>query len=222
METKEAADRHSKDDLPRRLGPGPSYPSRIQARAPRPRHSPASVSAVSKRAMLPAAMSATSRSGRTRADRTRADGSNGAVSRRIDDQIQEELGQPGLEGESRVVSHDLHRLGASELAAIRTLRGQRVVDVRDGYDTGAHGHAVSLQSIWIAAAIVTLGVVADDERGVGKELEGRHDLRPGEGVPAHGDPLLIRERALLSQDVLGHTDLAQVVEQPRLCDGLGL
>src|SRR5205807_9284206 len=35
METKEAADRHSKDDLPRRLGPGPSYPSRIQARAPR-------------------------------------------------------------------------------------------------------------------------------------------------------------------------------------------
>ena len=69
---------------------------------------------------------------------------------------------------------------------------------------------------------MTLVVVADDERGVGKELEGRHDLRPGEGVPAHGDPLLIRERALLSQDVLGHTDLAQVVEQPRLCDGLGL
>src|SRR5207302_668537 len=33
---------------------------------------------------------------------------------------------------------------------------------------------------------------------------------------------LSRERALLSQNVLGYADLAQVVEQPRLCDGLGL
>src|SRR5712691_4624647 len=130
-----------------------------------------------------------------------------------------EMSATSRRGLPSVISHDLDGLPPREPAAIWALRGQRVVHVGDGDDSRAHGDALSRQPVWIAAAIVALMVVANDVSGVGKELERRHDLRTRERVSSHGDPLLVREGTALAQDVLGHPDLAQVMEQPGFPDG---
>ena len=59
-------------------------------------------------------------------------------------------------------------------------------------------------------------MMADHARDAGEELEGGDDLRADDGMRAHALPLLRRQRPRLSQDRLGHADLADVVQEARL------
>src|SRR5499425_1644499 len=113
----------------------------------------------------------------------------------------------------------LARVTIRERGAVRAVRGERVVHVGDGHDARAQGNRRAGKSVGVAAAIVALVMMANDERAVGEELERGHDLGAGERVPSHHAPLVVGERTGLAQDALGYGDLAKVVEESRVRDG---
>src|SRR5215469_9909133 len=133
--------------------------------------------------------------------------------------IEEDGNQASVERAIRLREQTLTRPTHGEGRTVRSIGGERVVHVRDGYDARTHGNGVADEPIGIAAAIMTLVMVADDESAVGEELERRHDLGAGERVASHDAPLVVREWSGLAQDALGHRDLAEIMEKPCVSDG---
>ena len=96
---------------------------------------------------------------------------------------------------------------------IRPLRRQRVEVVDDRKDARAGGDFVALHAGRVALAVPAL-VVAQDERrdGIGKR-HARDDLGADLRVNPNLLELFLRERARLRENVLGHRQLADVVQQ---------
>src|SRR4029453_19471213 len=67
-------------------------------------------------------------------------------------------------------------------------------------------------------AVAALVVVADHQGARPEEVERRHELGADQRMVPHDRPLFVFERTGLSQDRLGDTDLAYIVEKPRLAD----
>src|SRR5262249_52298738 len=80
-----------------------------------------------------------------------------------------------------------------ERRPVRSIGGERVVHVGYGYDARAQGNRIAGEPIGIAATVVTLVMVPDDESAIGEEIERRHDLGAGERVASHEAPLVVRE-----------------------------
>ena len=105
---------------------------------------------------------------------------------------------------------------------IRTLRHQRVEVIDDREDARAERNLFALETCRIALAVPAL-VVAQDQRrhGIGERHRADDvgaDLRMGADLLE----LFRRQRARLGQNVLGHRELADIVQQRRRLDALDL
>src|SRR5215472_11112463 len=141
------------------------------------------------------------------------------IRRLIQHRVEKNGHQALIERASRFRQEPLARLTIRESGSVRAVRGERVVHVGDGHDARAQGNRRAGKPVGVAAAIVALVMVADDERAVGEELERGHDLGAGERMPSHHAPFVVGERTWLAQDTLGYGDLAEVVEESCVRDG---
>src|SRR5262245_34066478 len=133
--------------------------------------------------------------------------------------VEEDGDQASVERAIRFHEQTLARPTHGECGAVRSIGGERVVHVGDGYDARSHGNRVAGEPIGIAATVVPFVMVPDNDSALGEKLERRHDLGAGERVASHDAPLVVREGSGLAQDALGHRDLAEIVEKPRVSDG---
>src|SRR5215831_16488119 len=127
--------------------------------------------------------------------------------------VEEDGNQASVERAIRLREETLPRPIHGECRSVRSIGGERIVHVGDGYDARAQRNRVAGEPIGITATITTLVMVADDESAIGEELERRHDMGPGERVASHDAPLIVREWSGLAQDALGHCDLAEIMEK---------
>ena len=123
---------------------------------------------------------------------------------------------PGLLPEQQQRGLVRHRL------VIRPLRRERVEVVDDREDAGAQRDVVAPQPLRIALAVPALVVAQDERRDRVGERHGADDLGADLRVNADLLELFLRERARLREDVLGHGQLADVVQQRRGLDALDL
>ena len=97
----------------------------------------------------------------------------------------------------------------------RPLRRQRVEVIDDRQDARAERDLLALETGRIALAVPALVVAVDDRRDrVGKRHR-RDDLGAHLRMHLHPLELLVGQRTGLRQDVLGHRELADVVQQRR-------
>ena len=101
-----------------------------------------------------------------------------------------------------------------------SLRGQRVEVIDHGQDSRAKRDLVALEPGRISLAVPALVVAVDDRRDRIGKRHGRDDL--GAYLRMHLHPLefLVGQRSGLRQDVLGHRELADVVQEGRGPDAL--
>src|SRR5690606_6034682 len=91
--------------------------------------------------------------------------------------------------------------------------GVEVVDRRE--DPRAERNFLPLESVGIPLAVPALVVTQDQWRNGIRERNGADDLGPDLRMRADLLELLARERSRLREDVLGHRQLADVVQQCR-------
>ena len=101
------------------------------------------------------------------------------------------------------------RLGA----AIRPVRSDRVVRIRDGEQARAKHDRLALQTRGVPAPVEPLLVLQDDLARFSQELDSLEQRPPEARVLAHLDPFLLIERPGLEQHGVAHADLADVVQQ---------
>ena len=111
---------------------------------------------------------------------------------------------------------EAHRL------VIRPLRHQRVEVVDDREDARAERDLVALQPGRIALAVPALVVAEDQRRHRIRKRHAADDFGADLRVDADLLELFLRQRSGLRQDVLGHRELADVVQQRRGLDALDL
>ena len=104
--------------------------------------------------------------------------------------------------------------------AVGPVRRQCVVAVDDRENARTNRDGVAFDAVRIAAAIPVLVVVADDRHHRIREVDRGENLGADRGVELHLLELGRRELARFVQDVLGHRNLAGVVEQRRRFDCL--
>ena len=109
-----------------------------------------------------------------------------------------------------------------ERAMVRPLGRHRVVVVDDCQNARADRNLLARETLRIALAVPPF-VMAEDQRRhrIGERHRG-DDLRADLRVNADLLELLLRQRSGLRQDVLGHRQLADVVQQRRGLDALNL
>ena len=105
---------------------------------------------------------------------------------------------------------------------VRAIRRERVEVVHDRQDAGAERDVIALQPLRIALAIPSLVVAEDERRHRVRERHRADDLGADLRVNANLLELFLGERTRLREDVLGHGQLADVVEQRRGLDALNL
>src|SRR3954470_9259569 len=115
--------------------------------------------------------------------------------------------RPGLRADALVGDRGGKRV------AVPAHGGHRLQRVADGEDPRDERDVVRAEALRVAAAVPALVVVEDDVHDDLRQPERAHDARADLRVPAHDLPLVLRERAGLGEDVLGHADLADVVQQ---------
>ena len=136
---------------------------------------------------------------------------------RIGPQLREHLHEDSNDGRierrRRLPANRRHRLGVAHRGVVRAIRRQRVEVVDHREDPRAERYLFALQTVRITLPVPPL-MVREDERGhrVG-EGHGGDDLRADLRVDLHLPELFLREGARLRQDVLGHRELADVVQQ---------
>ena len=104
--------------------------------------------------------------------------------------------------------------------SIRAVRGQRIEAVHDRQDACADGYVRSPEPVGISRAVPVLVVVPHDRDDRIREVDRREDLGADRRVQLHLLELGGRQLARLVEDVLGHRDLAGVVQQPARLDRL--
>ena len=105
---------------------------------------------------------------------------------------------------------------------VRAVRGERVEVVDHRQDARAERNLLALQALRIALAVPALVVAEDQRRHRIRERHGADDLGADLRVHANLLELFLRQRAGLRQDVLGHRELADVVQQRRGLHALDL
>ncbi len=105
-------------------------------------------------------------------------------------------------------------------AVIRPVGGDGVVDVGELEDLRRHRELAALEPVGIPAAVELLVVPADDRQEVAQALERLADALPDDGVLVHHDPLLVGQPARLVDDLVRDPDLADVVQDAALPQGL--
>ena len=109
---------------------------------------------------------------------------------------------------------DVHRL------AVRAVAGHRVEGVADQHDAAGQRDLAGLQAVGVAAAVPALVLVADRAGDLFKAGHGHDDALADHRVLLHHFPLLVVELARLVQDLVGDSDLADVVQQRDVGDVL--
>ncbi len=113
----------------------------------------------------------------------------------------------------RLVLHDLQRLLGRHRLVERPLRGQRVEVVHGRENARAERNLLARQAVRIALAVPALVVIQDERRHRIGERHVRDDLRADLRMHLHPLELFLRQRTRLRQDVLGHRELSDVVQQ---------
>ena len=115
-----------------------------------------------------------------------------------------------------IAASDGHRL------VVRPLRHQRVEVVDDREDARAERDLLALQARRIALAVPALVVAQDQRRHRIRERHRAHDVGADLRMGADLLELFGRQRPRLREDVLGHGQLADVVQQRRRLHALDL
>ena len=99
----------------------------------------------------------------------------------------------------------------------------RVDRVRDGEDPRAERDLLPCEPVRIALTVPALVMRANDlDAGIVQEGDAADHLRPEEGVRLHHPPLGLVQLDRLEQDLVGHADLADVVEKEAVLErGVG-
>ena len=145
---------------------------------------------------------------------------------RIGDQLRKKLDegfhQPGVERAAGLMPQEADRARMTERLVIRPLRRHRVVVVDDRQNSRANRDSLPGQPLRVTLAVPSL-VMAQNQRrdGVG-ERNRRDDFGADLGVDADLLEFFLGQRSGFRQDVLGHRELPDVVEQRRRLDALNL
>ena len=134
--------------------------------------------------------------------------------------LHEHLHDRGIEGAAGFLLKQRERRFGSHRLVVRPVGRERVVVVDDRQDARAERNLFALQSLRIALAVPAFVVAEDERRHRVREGHGTDDLRADLRMDADLLELLLRQRAGLRQDVFGHGELADVVEQRRRLDAL--
>ena len=129
------------------------------------------------------------------------------------DHVEHDLGEFGGELGADALDHLFPHDVLGDGVAVAAVGGHGVVGVRHGDDPGDLGDLVALQALRVAPAVVALVVIARADAEPGGILDAGEDLAAHHGVHLDLGELLVREPALLGEDLDGHADLAHVVEQ---------
>ena len=92
--------------------------------------------------------------------------------------------------------------------------GERVVDLHGADDPRAHRNRRPREPVGIAPSVPPFVMVANVLDHLAEMGQGGEDVGAGDRMGLHLLELLIRERAVLVQDLLTDTDLADIVETP--------
>ena len=79
---------------------------------------------------------------------------------------------------------------------------------------------MALEAVRVAAAVPVLVLVADDRGDAGEVLRAGQDALARDRVLGHDGPLVRRQRALLAEQLGGHRELADVVQERAVGDPL--
>ena len=120
-----------------------------------------------------------------------------------------------IERVARFLPEQPDRTFVAHRFVIRPLRRERVEVVDDREDARAGGNFIPLHAGRVALAVPSLVVAQDERRDRIRERHARDDVGADLRVDADLLKLLLRERAGLREDVLGHRKLADVVQQRR-------
>ena len=127
-----------------------------------------------------------------------------------------------IEGAAGLVLQRGHRHRFGHGAAVRAIAGQGVVVVDDADDARAERDVLAGQAVGIAGAVPALVVRADQRHDRIRERHVRDDLGADARMRLDAGELLGGERPRLREDVLGHGQLADVVQQRRGLDAADL
>ena len=136
--------------------------------------------------------------------------------------LHEHLHDRRIERAARFLLQQRERRFRRHRLVIRTIGRQRVVVVDDREDARAERNLFALQPLRIALAVPAFVVAEDQRRDRIRERHRADDLGADLRMDADLLELFLRQRAGLRQDVLGHGELADVVQQRRGLDALDL
>ncbi len=125
----------------------------------------------------------------------------------------EDLHQLGIEGRAALAQDELVGLVRGAADAVDAVGRDRVVDVGDGRDAGVDVDLLALLSRRVALAVPPLVVAGDDRAGERRDGHALDHRGPRLGVVADHLHLVVGQPARLAEHVVGHDDLADVVQQ---------
>ena len=135
-------------------------------------------------------------------------------------QLDEHSTSCGIERASGLVLQQVDRALVAERVVIRPLRRDRVVVVDDRQNARADRNRLAGQSLRITLAVPSLVVAEDQRRDRIRKRHAGDDLRADLRMDADLLEFFRRQRPGLREDVLGHRELADVVQQRRGLDAL--
>src|SRR5699024_5497029 len=104
--------------------------------------------------------------------------------------------------------------------SVRPCGGEAVEDVGDTDDPGGFGDLHSHQAHGVAATVQSFVVVPNPVQGLVQETDLPDDLVATRGMQLDGRVFLVGELARLLEHLRGYTELADVVQHPRVTDFL--
>src|SRR5579864_1273972 len=127
--------------------------------------------------------------------------------------LKERLDHPGVKLTAGAAPELRDDLLVRASPSVRPVVNHRAIRVDHGQDAGSQGDLLASQSVGIPRAVPMLLVVADQFRHRLHSVHRKEDLLADSGMLPHDDPLLVGEGSRLFEDLVGHPDLSDVVEQ---------
>src|SRR5690606_15048764 len=84
--------------------------------------------------------------------------------------------------------------------------------VGDGEEPCAEGDVISCQPVRIALTVPAFVMMSNDGSGPFQKGYVSDDFRAYQGMSAHQSPLLVSQRARLPKDVVGNSDLSNIMK----------
>lgn len=130
-----------------------------------------------------------------------------------DDGFDEGLDDGGVEVKPSLVLQFDNGVGVGLLPVRRAGVNIAVVIISHGYDAGANGNILSLETLWIARAVPFLMVAADNIRDIRKLRDILQHTRAGDAVPLINGQLPRRQEGQLRQNQIGHRKLTDIMQE---------